>query len=86
MRPHNYTTGLVTQQYYYYYHSLPYFESKYIAEHDCMYDPEKTTSRILRLCDGTRIEGFGNCSSKELVIFIFLIVILITIFIYSKKI
>ena len=45
MRPHNYTTGLVTQQYYYYYHSLPYFESKYIAEHDCMYDPEKTTSR-----------------------------------------
>jgi hypothetical protein len=54
-----------------------------------MYDPEKTTSRVLKLCgDNTRIEGFSNCSikSKEFVIFIFLIAILITIFIYSKKI
>ncbi|ARF09833.1 hypothetical protein Indivirus_4_5 [Indivirus ILV1] len=78
-----YTTAIVTEPYYYYYHSLPYFESMYITQHDITYPPK--VNHVLVLDDDTRIERFGSKKSSLFIILLFLIIITIIILL-SKKI
>ncbi len=89
MKPHKYTVGIVTEPYFYYYHSVPYFESMYIAQHDTIYDPETESDNILILNDGTRVEplrleGFGFSKKSNLLIILFIILIIIFIYLFKK--
>lgn len=90
MKPHKYVSAIVVEPYYYYYHSVPYFESMYIAEHDMIYDPDTISQHALILDDGTRIEPssmieqFG-CSSQSNWLIIIILLIMLIIFIYSSK-
>ena len=83
MRPHKYKSAFVTWPYYYNYHSVPYYESKLIFEHDMKYDPYQIFSPDTVLRDGTIIEGFTEPIFSRFTAFILLIIILL--FIYKIK-
>lgn len=85
MKPHKYVSAFVVEPYYYYYHSIPYFESMYIAEHDMIYDPDTISHHALILDDGTRIEQFA-CSPQSNWLIIIILLLMLVIFIYLKKI
>lgn len=84
MKPYKHNTAFVTWPYYYNYHSVPYYETKYIAEHDEIYDPYQIVRPPIILQDGTEIEGFdGPFFSRGLITCLLLAIILF--FIYQSK-
>lgn len=83
MKPHKYKSAFVTWPYYYNYHSVPYYESKLLFEHDMKYDPYQIFSPDTVLRDGTIVEGFSAPVSNRVLTCILLLSILL--FIYKMK-
>lgn len=86
MKSNKYVSAFVVEPYYYYYHSVPYFESMYIAEHDMTYRPDKVSSRLAIIQDDdTRIELFDGCSTSKSFYLLLILLIIIAIFYHLSK-
>ena len=83
MRPQKYRSAFVTWPYYYNYHSVPYYESKLLFEHDMIYDPYQIFSPDIALRDGTIVEGFSAPFSNSSLTCILLIIMMV--FLYKMQ-
>ncbi len=87
MKPHKYVSAMVVEPYYYYYHSVPYFESMYIAEHDMKYEPDQVSQNLFIIDDedNTRVETFSCPNNVNWMIIPFIIIMILSLIYLSKK-